>query len=140
MDGWHWLANKPEAGALPMHAFHVLDVFPRVGLIRSGNVDNVLSVIDSCRVRWGRVMERDGDHLVVNAVPLTMVDAKLQFGAPRVERIRAWQDGLGFFGDAAAGDIVSIHWDWACEKLSNARFAALRDWTTHEMRVANLTI
>ena len=44
-----------------MHAFHVLDVFPRVGLMRSGAIDNVLTVMDSCRIRWGRVLERDGD-------------------------------------------------------------------------------
>src|SRR5690349_13936576 len=40
-DGWRWLAGKPEAGAVPVHAFHVLDVFPRVGLLRSGSIDHV---------------------------------------------------------------------------------------------------
>jgi hypothetical protein len=122
-----------------MHAFHVLDVFPRVGLIRSGEADNVLSVIDACRIRWGRVIERDGDHLVVNAVPLSLAEGKLVIGRPRPERIRAWQDGVGFFGDAAPGDVISIHWDWACEKLDSPRLAALQAWTAHEMRVANLT-
>jgi hypothetical protein len=139
-DGWRWLATKPEAGALPMHAFHVLDVFPRLGLIRSGQADNVLPTMDSCRVRWGRVLERDGDHLVVNVVPLALVGGKLALAPPRIERIRGWQDGAGFIGDVAAGDVVSIHWDWACEKLDRRRLAALRGWTAHELEVANLTI
>ena len=72
-DGWRWLAGKPGDGAVPVHAFHVLDVFPRVGLLRSGATDRALEVMDACRIRWGRVLERDGDALVVNAVPIAMV-------------------------------------------------------------------
>ena len=53
-DAWRWLAGKPEAGAHPTHAFHVLDVFPRVGLMRNGAVADVVGLIDSCRIRWGR--------------------------------------------------------------------------------------
>lgn len=139
-DGWRWLADKPNVGALPMHAFHVLDVFPRLGLLRSGATDNALAVMDSCRVRWGRVLERDGDFLVVSAVPLTMAGGKLALAPARVERVRGWQDGLGFVGDVRAGDIVSIHWDWACDTLDARRLAALRSWTSHELALANLTI
>jgi hypothetical protein len=139
-DGWQWLADKPNDGALPMHAFHVLDVFPRLGLMRSGATDNALTVMDSCRIRWGRVLERDGDFLVVSAVPLTMVDCKLELGAPRIERIRGWQDGLGFIGDVSEGDVVSIHWDWACDTLDANRLGALQGWTMRELEIANKTL
>ena len=139
-DAWRWLGGKPEAGAVPNHAFHVLDVFPKVGLMRTGDVDNALAVMDSCRVRWGRVLERDGDALVVSAVPLEMVDGKLRLGAPRVERIRGWVDGAGFVEDATPGDVVSIHWDWACERLDATRLAALQGSTVAELELANLTI
>ena len=139
-DGWRWLADKPNDGALPMHAFHVLDVFPRLGLMRTGATDDALKVMDSCRVRWGRVLERDADYLVVSAVPLTQVAGKLCLGAARVERIRGWQDGSGFIGDVGAGDVVSIHWDWACETLNVKRLAALQRWTRREIGIANRTI
>lgn len=139
-DGWRWLSDKPNVDAHPMHAFHVLDVFPRLGLMRSGATDNALAVMDSCRVRWGRVVERDGDFLVVSAVPLTMAAGKLELGAARVERIRGWQDGAGFIGDVGPGDVVSIHWDWACDKLDARRLAALQGWTQREIAAANLTI
>ena len=138
-DGWRWLADKPAAGALPMHAFHVLDVFPRLGLLRSGAADNVLGVIDSCRIRWGRVLERDGDWLVVSAVPLALVEGKLRLGPPRVEKIRGWQDGTGFLNGVASGDTVSIHWDWACDMLDARRLRLLQGWTTHELAIANRT-
>jgi hypothetical protein len=139
-DAWHWLGDKPGAGALPNHAFHVLDVFPKVGLMRTGQIDDALKVMDSCRIRWGRVLERDGDALVVSVVPLEMVDGRLQLGAPRAERIRGWVDGTGFVEDVTAGDVVAIHWDWACERLDAARLMALRDATTRELEIANQTI
>jgi len=140
-DGWRWLADKPRAGALPMHAFHVLDVFPRLGLLRSGALDDVVKVIDSCRIRWGRVLERAGDWLVTSVVPMALAEGKLRLGPPRVETVRGWQDGRGFLGaEVARNDIVSIHWDWACEVLDARRLNLLRGWTQHELRIANQTI
>ena len=139
-DGWRWLADKPAAGAVPVHAFHVLDVFPRLGLMRSGALDDVLRVIDSCRIRWGRVLERDTDWLVVSVVPLELVAGKLCLAGPRVERIRGWQDGHGFLDGVAPGDAVSIHWDWACDVLDARRLALLQAWTRREVALANQTI
>jgi hypothetical protein len=139
-DGWRWLGGTAEAGASPNHAFHVLDVFPKVGMLRTGEVENALQVMDSCRIRWGRILERDGDSLIVSAVPLEMRDGQLRLGEPRPERIRGWVDGAGFVEDAGPGDVVAIHWDWACERLDAARLAALRDSTAAELQIANRTI
>ncbi len=137
---WKWLEWSAPAGAKPCHAFHVLDVFPKVGLMRSEHVDNVLKTMDSCRVRWGRVLERDGDALIVNAVPLALVDGRLELGEPRRERISGWRDGQGFIGEVAAGDVVSIHWDWACDVLDGDALDRLIYWTRRELEVANATI
>lgn len=139
-DGWRWLATKPEAGAVPVHAFHVLDVFPLVGLLRSGATDRALEVMDSCRIRWGRVLERIGDRLVVSAVPLELVDGQLRLGLPRTEQVQGWRDGLGFVEDVRPGDVVAIHWDWACERLNPARLANLVAWTRRELAIANRTV
>jgi hypothetical protein len=137
---WHWLADTPAAGAHPVHAFHVLDVFPKVGLLRSGVADRVLETMDSCRIRWGRVLERQGDLLVADVVPLMLAQGQLALGPARVERVRAWRDGAGFVDGVAPGDVVSIHWDWACERLDARRLAALRRWTERELAIANRTI
>jgi hypothetical protein len=36
--------------------------------------------------------------------------------------------------------VVSIHWDWACERLDAARLDALRASTIAELAIANTTI
>lgn len=137
---WRWLATKPQAGARPVHAFHVLDVFPRVGLLRGGRVDGVLEIIDHCRIRWGRVLERSGDQLVVTAARLELVDGRLQHGEPAAERVQAWRDTMGFIDVPEPGDVVSIHWSWACDRLDARQLANLVAWTDRQLAVANQTI
>ena len=97
-EAWKWLEGKPEAGARPTHAFHVFDIFPRVGLMRGGAVTDAVGLMDSCRIRWGRVLEVTGESLVVNAVPLGLEDGKLALGEPRTQTVRRWLDGDGLRG------------------------------------------
>jgi hypothetical protein len=140
-DAWRWLATKAPAGSRPVHAFHVLDVFPAVGLIRGGRPSDILTTIDSCRIRWGTVREQlDDGTILVDAVPLDLVDGALTLGAPQPEIIRGWRDGLGFLEQVERGDVVSIHWDWACERLDGRQLDALRTWTTRSLAIANTTI
>jgi hypothetical protein len=139
-EAWHWLEGKPQAGARPTHAFHVFDVFPRVGLMRGGAITDAIKLMDSCRIRWGRVLEVKGEQLVVNAVPLRLVEGKLVLGEARPQSVRRWLDGTGFVSDVGIGDVVSLHWDWACEVLSPARLDALQRRTAHQLGLANQTI
>ncbi|MET0771498.1 MAG: DUF6390 family protein [Candidatus Limnocylindrales bacterium] len=137
---WPWLAAKPTDGALPVHAFHVLDVLPRVGLIRGGQVDDVLRVMDSCRIRWGRVVDTLDDRLLVEAVPLEMMGGRLRLAAPRLETIRRSLDGRAFVGDLVPGETISIHWDWACDRLDHRRLSALIASTRRQLAITNRTI
>lgn len=139
-ETWKWLRTKPQAGARPTHAFHVLDVFPMVGTQRRGPVADVVGLTDACRIRWGRVQEMAGDSLVVEAVPLGLVQGKLALVEPRVQSVRRWLDGSGFVADVEVGDVVSLHWDWACEVLSPARLEALQRRTLQQLELANQTL
>jgi hypothetical protein len=137
---WRWLEAAVPAGARPVHAFHVLDVFPRIGLLRGGEVDDVLKVIDSCRIRWGRVASVHDGMLTVDAPALAMVEGKLGIGPARSETVERWVDGIGFVDDVRPGDIVSLHWGWACDRLSPRQLANLVAWTGFELGVANRAV
>ncbi|MEX1295646.1 MAG: DUF6390 family protein [Candidatus Limnocylindrales bacterium] len=139
-ETWKWLQTKPEAGARPTHAFHVFDVFPMVGTQRQGSVANAVGLMDTCRIRWGRVKEISGDSLVVNAVPLGLIEGKLALVEPVVQSVKRWLDGSGFVADVEVGDVVSLHWDWACEVLSPTRLEALQQRTLHQLELANQTL
>jgi hypothetical protein len=139
-ESWRWLADKPAYGARPTHAFHVLDVFPRLGLMRGGDVGDALAVMDACRIRWGTVLEVTSDRLEVEAVPLVLRDGRLELGPPRPESVQRWLAGSGFVADVTVGDTVSLHWDWACEVLSPARLAILRSRTLAQLHIANRTV
>ncbi len=137
---WRWLEAAVVAGARPVHAFHVLDVLPRVGLLRGGPVDDVLRTIDSCRIRWGQVEAVVGDSLLVSAVPLELRDGRLRLAEPRVETVSRWLDGAGFVDGVELGEMIAIHWSWACDRLSARRLRQLVAWTRLALRVANRAV
>jgi hypothetical protein len=86
------------------------------------------------------VLERDGDTLVVNVVPLDLVEGRLALGAARPERVEAWRDGDGFVDGVQPGDIVSVHWSFACDRLEPEQLDRLVGWTRRQLAVANRTI
>jgi len=127
--------GKAPAGAHPHHSFHVLDVHSRVG-----ELSQSLVTMDHCRVSWGTVVDVAGGELVVDRVPLVLTGGKLALGAPLREHVVRQIDGRGFVDGAQAGDVVSIHWGWACEVLSPAQCQRLARYTRHHLEIANRTI
>ena len=57
-----------------------------------------------------------------------------------LESVEAWRDGIGFVDDIEPGEIVTVHWSWACDRLSARQLAGLRYWTRRQLDIANLTI
>jgi hypothetical protein len=127
--------GKAPAGARPHHSFHVLDVHSRVG-----ELGQSLATMDHCRVSWGAVVEVSGGELVVDRVPLLLRQGKLVLGRSTRERVMRQIDGRGFVDGAQAGDVVSIHWGWACEVLSLAQRQRLEYYSCLHLAIANRTI
>ena len=138
-DDWRWLAGKPAQGAVPHHAFHVLEIYPRLGLTGDGSRDAIVSTMERCLVRPARVTARDGDQLLVMARPLTVDEGVLRFTDERPERILAGIDGRGFVDDAQPGDWIAVHWGWACDVLTPDRYAALEAANEAALRLAAAT-
>jgi len=127
--------GKAPAGARPHHSFHVLDVHSRVG-----DFGQTLPTMDHCRVSWGSVVEVAGGELVVDRAPLVLEAGKLALGAPIRERVQRQLEGRGFVEGAQVGDVVSIHWGWACEALTAMQRERLERYTRHHLAIANQTV
>ncbi|WP_199740281.1 DUF6390 family protein [Saccharopolyspora rhizosphaerae] len=126
--------------ALPHHSFHVFEVYPWVGMLGRGDGEPALSVLDQCRIRWGRVLAVEGDRAVVRSRPLRWDGRQLSWGPEREERPR-WADrGRSLLRDIKPGDQVSMHWDWVCDRLNDRQLAALRDCTDRQLRLTNRTL
>ncbi len=137
---WAWLASKVPAGARPHHSFHVFEIYPRAGMMKSGAVDHVFETMEQCRIRWGRVTSVQGPELVVDVQPLKLEAGKLVLGAPGEETIRRWVDGKGFVDDVLPGEWVSIHWGWACDRLTSSQKQRLDRYTRCHLELCNQTL
>ena len=133
---WRAMAASVDPSTRLSHAFHVLSVYPWVGLLRSGSVEHPLHVLDRCRIRWGRVVEVRADEVTVQTTLLTWDGSRLALGEPELEQARRGHDGVALV-DVQVGDDVALHWDWVCERLDRRRLASLRRDTSHQLAAVN---
>jgi hypothetical protein len=136
--GWKHLSTAILAGAVPHHSFHVLLVSPWIGLMRAGRSDHPLHVMDRCRIRPGRVIDVVDDVATVDVSILRWDGRELRVGFADPELATVKTDGRGFLPDLRPGDLVSLHWDWVCDRLSATDVRSLDRYTARHLSLANL--
>lgn len=124
-------------GGLPHHGFHVFAVYPWVGLLRTGLIEQPLLVLDRCRIRWGRVESVAGDEVLVRSRPLLWTGGRLRLGLPRDEPARVGRSGARLGSPLGVGDWCALHWDWVCQPLSTRQLARLRHYTRQQLAAVN---
>lgn len=142
---WSGMDAAPSAGARPHHAFHVFAVYPWVGLLRGGRVEEPLRVLDRCRISWGQVVDVQAGTALVASRPLTWDGVLLGLGEPRLETARLPQPlvapGRGSAGpdpgSPLRGRWCSLHWDWICDVLDLPRLRALVQHTHNQLDALN---
>ena len=134
-DGSAFVDAIPAA-AVPHHSFHVFVVYPWLGLMRNGLVDEPLRVLDRCRIRWGRVVDVDGATALVRSRPLVWEGRSLRLGVPLVERLATGGGGLRLTRPLAPGDWCSMHWNWVCDRLTRRDAVRLASWSARQLAAA----
>ncbi|MGH3794547.1 MAG: DUF6390 family protein [Pseudonocardiaceae bacterium] len=137
--GHHWthLSSEILDGVAPNHCFHVFGVYPWSRLLSPEHDEQPLHVLDNCRIRWGTVVARKGDALLVDTRRLAWDGAALGLSAPRQERVTLAVDGRSFLPDVTPGEQVALHWDWVCDRLSDQQVATLRATTLAQIEATN---
>ncbi|MDP9444327.1 MAG: DUF6390 family protein [Actinomycetota bacterium] len=126
------------AGGVPHHSFHVFCIYPWVGLLGDDRrATHALTVLDKCRIRWGRVRGLHGAHVTVESSPLTWDGRRLELGPPETETALRARDGVSLLDGLAVGDWVSLHWEWVCDRLSARQLARLRGYTRRHLAIVN---
>jgi hypothetical protein len=124
------------AGAVPHHCFHVFALYPWLGLLRSGIVDEPLRVLDQCRTTPALVLSVEGESANVLAEPLLWDDGRLRLGEPEPRSVR-WRDGGRAFARPKPGELVSLHWDFVCDVLTPGAGARLAGVTRRVLAAVN---
>ena len=126
------------AGGVPHHSFAVFCIYPYTGLLTDARkAPQALTVLDRCRIRWGRVLAVQGDQVVVASRQLTWDGDHLRLGPIGTETVVQSVDGVGMVGSVAPGDWVSMHWEWVCDRLTEAQVGRLRRYTERHLAIVN---
>ncbi len=134
-SGATWVAGSPH------HSFHVLSIYPWVGLLGSEPAqDHALWVLDRCRIRSGVVMAVQGPLARVRSRPLVLDQGRLDLGAPHEELV-AWSvDGRSLLPSISDGDEVAMHWNWVCDVLGSEQVGQLEARTAEQLARTNAAI
>lgn len=132
---WSHLTDDLLGEASPTHAFHVLAVYPWSRLLDTGRPEP-LHVLDSCRIGWARVVAVEPEELLVRSRHLDYADRRLTLGPEREERVGHRVGGASFVDALAPGDLVAVHWGFACDRLTEDEAARLEHWTEWQLEAA----
>lgn len=130
-----WVLSKAPAGARPHHSFHVLDIYRLVG-----ERGESLATMDSCRVSWGTVSAVRGPELTVQRRPMVLSEGRLKLDVPVSVRVTRQLEARGFADNVTVGELVSLHWGWVCERLTEPQVRRLERYTLHHIALANQTL
>jgi hypothetical protein len=127
--------GKIPVGAKPHHSFHVLNIPKRTGYYP---VEHTLETINECLILPAKVLKIKQGKLEVKYKPLIFKDNKLVFGALENKDIHFEFNNKKFIKNIKIGEYVSMHWSWACDKLSALQVMDLNKWNGYSVGLANL--
>ncbi len=133
--------KRLEGPALPHHSFYVMSTYAVAGPGNGPDLSNeaskkIAELIDSCRISWGRVVRVESDALKVEVKPLVIDDGRLAVAKPVVKRVK-YNPDVQPFGAVKAGNVVSIHWNYACDVLTGKQSKNIEKYTDADIRLVN---
>jgi len=133
--------NTVGTAALPHHTFYVMNTYASSSVsdgpsLSNSNAKKITQMIDSCRVSWGEVKGVGTKSLQVQNRPVVLEDGRLALSKPKLKKV-SYNPEVKPFGTVRKGDIVSLHWDYACEVLNRRQLLNLRKYTALDIEAAN---
>ena len=129
-------------GGIPHHTFYVMGTYVGAGPKDGPNpiddgAEKVAHLIDNCRISWGKVEKVEGrNELAVRYRPVEIGEDGLGLAPPKLKRVR-YNPEVKPFDSIAAGDVVSIHWEYACDILSPRQIRNISKYTYMDLKLIN---
>jgi hypothetical protein len=121
--------------AKPHHTFYVLGMYGR----SKGSVDadrKLLELMDSCRISWGLVVDVKEKTLLVERSPLVLREDRLALARPVKKEVK-YDSAIAPFQSIKKGDWVSLHWNFASEKLKKYQLTNIKQYTALDIWATN---
>ncbi len=117
------LARSLPEGLLPHHSFNSLYI-----RFLSDSVERSVENLDSCCITWGKVLSvsKNSVSMMRNSISS---DGKGFVIRPVECTVMLEKNGIRFLDDVSEGDVLSVHWSMAIEKLSEERVNNLERYT-----------
>jgi len=127
--------------ARPHHTFYVMNTYASSSVrdgpsLHNSSAKKISQLIDNCRISWGEVRGIGANTLQVAYRPVILEEGRLSLSEPRLKRVK-YNREVTPFGGVKKGDIVSMHWDYACEVLTPRQFSNIRKYTDLDLESAN---
>jgi hypothetical protein len=132
---WKYLTDELLDEAAPTHIFHVLGIYPWTRLLNS-STPQAVHVLDSCRIAPATVVRVGPDEVVVCEQRLEY-DGGLSLGAEHDRSVRYRVPEGKFVGELEPGDLVAVHWDFVCDRLTAVQAERLSYWTRWQCERTN---
>jgi hypothetical protein len=135
------LFRQLDGTAPPHHTFYVMSTYATTAVPDGPNVANeakrkIAEVVDNCRISWGTVRKVGRDELQVEARRVNVDDGGLSLARPAVKRVR-YNPEVRPFETVKAGDVVSIHWNYACDVMTPRQAKNIARYTDADIRLVN---
>ena len=133
--------RRLDGVAPPHHTFYVMSTYATSAVPDGPNITNqakgkLAEVVDNCRISWGTVRKVGKDELQVEVRRVDFDDGGLSLARPAVKRVR-YNPEVRPFGTVRAGDVVSIHWNYACDVLTTRQARNIARYTDTDIRLTN---
>ena len=136
--------RRLDGVAPPHHTFYVMSTYATSAVPDGPNITNqarlkIAEAVDNCRISWGTVRRVGKEELQVEVRRVNVDERGLSLARPAVKRVR-YNPEVRPFAKVRAGDVVSIHWNYACDVLTPRQARNLARYTDADIRLVNRLI
>jgi len=130
-----------DGAAPPHHSFYVMSTFATSSVPDGPNITNeahrkIAELVDNCRISWGTVKKVGKQELQVESRPLKAEDGRLALATPAIRQVK-YNPGVRPFASVKRGDVVSLHWNYACDVLTPRQSTNIAKYTAADLGLIN---
>jgi Family of unknown function (DUF6390) len=125
--------------AKPHHTFYVLNMYAKASE-NTSTKEKLIELMDCCRISWGKVIAVREKILEVERPALSANgnDDQLALKAPKRMEV-GYDPEIRPFDSIGKEDWVSIHWNFASDKLNSIQLRNLMKYTALDIVATNLS-